>query len=78
MVPYRGNEEGGPLGRPFSLIASSILRRPISPRPGSYGAAYWICKNAVGGDHYCVDVDIGAPATSVLPASVRKIRAIYR
>jgi hypothetical protein len=48
-----------------------------SSRPGTYRGAYWVNWNAERLWH-AYEFDIGAPVTSVLPASVGKIKAIYR
>jgi hypothetical protein len=50
-----------------------------SSRPATYGAAYWICESVSGGELYAVEIDIrGRNETSVLPASLGKVKAIYR
>jgi hypothetical protein len=62
---------------PFIARAGGVVGD--SSRPGTYGAAYWICKNATGGDMYAVEIDIdGRNETSILPASLGKVKAIYR
>jgi hypothetical protein len=47
--------------------------------PATYGGAAWILRMYVGGVYWAYQLDIHArPGTSVLPASVGKVKAIYR
>lgn len=64
-------------GTPFIGTWGGVVGDSSQPR--TYGGAYWICKNVYGGDRYCVEIDIDARgAASVVPASVGKVKAIYR
>ena len=65
--------------RPVNLNIRAVSLPSPAPAPLNYGAALWLRGSLENSTVWVYEVDVEARgATSVLPASVGKIKAIYR